>query len=268
MQRLAERQAEFAASLLQPDLPPPQGLVGPDRRPSARRFAVYRNNVVVGLIDALKAAYPAVRRIVGDEFFFGLARAYVAVEPPRSPIILDYGAGLPDFIGGFEPAASLPYLRDVALIERAWTESYHAAEAEPLDPIALASIAPELLPDVRLVLHPSTRVVRSRLPAVTIWRMNVSDGAPAPVDLAQGGEDALIARPKAEVEVRRLPAGGAVFIQSLAKGLSLQAATETASAAEDGFDLTDNLEGLIRAGVLVDCRLAEALNPPESANRR
>jgi hypothetical protein len=61
-----------------------------------------------------------------------MARSYVALAPPSSPIMLDYGAGFPDFIGAFEPAKCLPYLQDVARIERAWIEAYHAVEAEPL----------------------------------------------------------------------------------------------------------------------------------------
>ena len=267
MQGLAERQRDFAAALLDPDRAPPPGLVGPDREESARRFAVYRNNVVVGLIDALGAAYPAVHRIVGEEYFRAVARAYILAEPPRSPIVLQYGEGFADFIGEFEPAAPLPYLRDVARIERAWTESYHAAEAAPLDPSALASIAPDRLPEVRLVIHPSARVVQSRFPALTIWRMNVDDGVSAPVDLAQGGEDALIARPKAEVEVRRLPAGGAVFVRALAEGLSLLAAADAAMKAESDFDLTDNLAGLIRAQALIGCAVAEPQIARETAPR-
>src|SRR5579872_1467679 len=98
---LAERQRGFAAALLDAALPAPAGLVGPDGEPSAKRFAVYRNNVVVGLIEALKDAYPAVRRIVGEDFFRAMARAYAVREPPASPILLVYGAGFPDFIGGF-----------------------------------------------------------------------------------------------------------------------------------------------------------------------
>ncbi len=113
--------------MLDPELPPPAGLVGPDGEPSSRRFAVYRNNVVAGLIaGAAVTAFPAVHRIVGADFFLAMARAYVAEEPPGSPIMLDYGAGFPDFIGRFEPAMTLPYLADVARIERAWSEAYHA----------------------------------------------------------------------------------------------------------------------------------------------
>ena len=65
----ADRQREFAAALLDPERPTPSGIIGPDGDVCPRRFAVYRNNVVVGLTEILKAAYPAVRRLVGEEFF-------------------------------------------------------------------------------------------------------------------------------------------------------------------------------------------------------
>src|SRR5260370_42116310 len=92
--RLAERQRDFAAALLDPELPLPPGLVGPDGEPSPRRFAVYRNNVVAGVVDALKAGFPAVRRIVGAEVFPAIARAAVPPHPPGSPIPLPSGAGV------------------------------------------------------------------------------------------------------------------------------------------------------------------------------
>ncbi len=167
MQQLAERQRGFAAALLDPGLPMPDGLVGPDGEPGPKRFAVYRNNVVAGLTETLKDAFPAVHRIVGTDFFRAMARAYVLVEPPRSPIMLDYGAGFPDFIRQFDPAAGLPYLADVARIERAWTEAYHAPEASPIDPGVFMAIAPDQLPSVRLALHPSLRILRSQFPALT-----------------------------------------------------------------------------------------------------
>jgi len=72
------------------------------------RFAVYGNNVVVGLMEALQANFPATCRVVGDKFFRAMAREFVMLEPPTSPILLDYGAGFPDFIGCFEPAGPLP----------------------------------------------------------------------------------------------------------------------------------------------------------------
>ncbi|WP_407168430.1 DUF2063 domain-containing protein [Bradyrhizobium sp. ORS 111] len=256
MRPLAERQADFAAALLNAALPTPHGLVGPDGEPDPKRFAVYRNNVMAGLIEALKDGFPAVRRLVGDDFFCAMARAHIALEPPRSPIMLAYGAGFADFIRTFEPAAALPYLADVARIERAWTEAYHAPEASPIDPEVLATIASDQLPAIRLALHPSLRLVRSQFPALTIWRMNVGDGIPAAVDLAAGGEDALIVRPFADVEVRSIPGGSLEFIQALADQEPVVAALEAGLIADPSFDLAANLSDLMRAGALVGFGLA------------
>ncbi|MEH2513695.1 hypothetical protein V1291_005049 [Nitrobacteraceae bacterium AZCC 1564] len=267
MRRLAERQREFAEALLDREWPVPSGLVGPDGAPSARRFAVYRNNVVAGLIDTLQSAFPAVCRIVGQDFFRAMARVYVAHRPPDSPIMLGYGAGFPDFIGDFEPAATLPYLADVARIERAWSEAYHAAEAEPLYPAVLAALAPDALPSLRLILHPSVRIVQSRFPAVTIWRMNVGDGIPAPVDLDAGDEDAIIARPEADVEVRLLPEGGAAFIAALRDERSVLDATKVALRINGRFDLSGNLTGLLQAGAIVDVTMSVDRGAPIPARQ-
>jgi hypothetical protein len=249
---LRERQRNFAAALLDPNMPVPHGLVGPDREFSEKRFNVYRNNVVVGLVETLEAAFPAVRRIVGDEFFAAMARVYVALEPPRSPIMLDYGEAFPDFIGTFEPARSVPYLPDVARLERAWVEAYHAAEAPPADAALLATIDSRSLPRIGFTLHPSVRVVRSTFPAVQIWLMNIDGGMPTAVDIFSGGENALVVRPVAEVEVRRVPAGAATFILGLAAGASVAEAAMLAFDEIPDFDLAGALRDLFAINAIVE----------------
>ena len=247
MPSLSEVQADFVAALLDPASPVPAGIVGPDDGPAVRRFAVYRNNVVSGLGNAVAGSFPAVKRIVGEEFFRTMARAYVLAEPPTSPVLIDYGATFPDFIAGFAPAASLPYLPDVARIERAWREAYHAEDAEPLPPAVLAGIADGDLAGLSFTMHPSLRLVRSRYPALTIWRMNASNVPLTPVDFSVA-EDALIVRPDAEVVVRSVPPGGHAFVTALAAGVALLSAAETARAADERFDLAGNIAGLLAAG--------------------
>lgn len=251
MPQLVERQAEFARALLDPRLPLPPGLVGPDGEPSESRFAVYRNNVVSGLIDTLQASFPAVQRIVGPEFFRAMARVFVAGEPPDSPILLDYGVNFPDFISAFQPAATQPYLRDVARVERAWVEAYHAADAAPLAAAAFAHFEPQALCVLRLRLSPSVRLLRCRFPALTLWRMNVDDGVPAPVDFDAGGENVLVTRSLAEVELRSLSDGSAEFVQALIDGLPLIEAATLALAADSGFDPAANIAALLEAGIVV-----------------
>ena len=249
MPLLTELQGAFAAALLAPSAPPPDGVVGPDGGPAPRRFAVYRNNVAAALANTVALAFPAVSRIVGEAFFRAMALAYVRAEPPRSAMLLDYGATFPDFVAGFPPAASLPYLSDVARIEWAWREAYNACDAAPLDPAALGAVPEAEIGGLRFVLHPASRLVRSRFPALTIWRMNVSDAQTEAVDFSVA-EDALIVRPGAEVEVRLVPPGGAAFLAALGEGRTLMDAAATAQAADGRFDLAGNLVGLLGAGAL------------------
>lgn len=254
--RLADRQREFSAAVINPEAEIPPGLFGPDGLPSQRRFAIYRNNVVVGLIEALRASFPATCSIVGEEFFRAVARAYVLLKPPISPILFQYGNRFPDFIAEFEPAGALPYLADVARIERACTEAYHAPEQQALTADALAGLPSNQISGLRPMLHPSLRIVRSQFPSVSIWRMNVGDGVPAPVDVESGGEDALIMRPDRSVDVHSLPPGVASFVGSLAEGDTLMSATEAALNESCSFELSPNLAALITAGVFVGYRFA------------
>ena len=250
MARLAERLEEFASALLDPERAVPEGLVGPDGEPSARRFAVYRNNVFVGLTDALRAGFPCVVKLVGDEFFAAMARVFAAATPPSSPVLLHYGAEFPDFIASFPPAEPLPYLADVARIERAATEAYHERDEAPLLPSALAGVPPDQALFLRFRLHPSVRLLRSPFPAFTIWRMNAADGTPAPVDLSDA-QDTLVLRPDAEVDVRQVHPASHDFVAALAQGMTLAQAMEAALAADAEFDLSENLRELIQMGAFV-----------------
>jgi len=246
--RLADRQRVFAAAMLDPALPPPPGVVDPEGQVCPKRFGVYRNNVIAGLIEALQDSFPVVLRLLGEEYFRAMARLFVTARPPRSPVLLQYGANFPAFIAGFEPTATLPYLAEVARIERAWVEAYHAAEAAPMDPATLGTMAPERVGELRFTLHPSLRVVRCRYPALMIWRMNVADGVPGAVDLSAGGEDVLLVRPGADVEVRALPAGGARLLAALGNGRCLSEAVRIALPRCAPDELSMHLAGLLRSG--------------------
>ena len=248
---------DFAAALLDPAMPIPGGLVDPDGYPSAKRFAVYRNNVVRGLIDALREMYPVALRIVGVDFFEAMARAYVALDPPRSPILLEYGARFAHFIDGFEPVSSLPYLSDVCRIERAWLEAYHASEALPLDPSKLGAIQTSEILSLRLELHPSVRLIRSRFPALTIWRTNIHGSTPIRVDLEAGGEDVLIGRPYSEVEIRSISGAAFNFVQAIANQATILEAADIALDSDPEFSISEGLEALIRTDLVVNYRIGD-----------
>jgi Putative DNA-binding domain len=235
-------QSDFASALLNSEAIP-KGVISHNSNRPDERFAIYRNNVMVGLVNALEARFPATRKIVGDDFFKGAARRFAAAHPPRSPVMMFYGEGFPEFLASFEPAGEIPYLADIALLEAARTRTYHAADAEPLTAAVLAATAPDSLARTRFTLHPSLEIVASPYPIVTIWAMNSGEVDLAPITDWRG-EDALIVRPWREVEVRRLPAGGRIFLQSIAEGKPLKEAAKAALDADARFDLPANLAAL------------------------
>ncbi|MBO0733404.1 MAG: putative DNA-binding domain-containing protein [Methylocapsa sp.] len=233
-------QANFARALLDRELPPPPGVSAPNSTGAPERFGVYRNNRMVSLLGALEARFPAARKIVGTEFFKAAARQFIAAHPPRSPIMIFYGDAFPEFLESFKPAQGVPYLADAARLEAARARAYHAADAKPLCREALAAVPGEALADMCFTLHPSIEILSSPHPIVTIFAMNTGTMDLAPI-VDWHGEHALILRPEYEVEIRRISAGQAAFLRSLAKKNPLGEAISAALAAEANFDPANSI---------------------------
>jgi len=246
-----QTQNQFAGALLDSERLVPRSVSSHTARTPQKRFAVYRNNVIVGLTEALRTQFPATERIVGTEFFTALARVYVSSEPPRSPVMMNYGERFSAFIERFEPAAEIPYLADVARLEFARTQAYHAADVVPLDASDWQRVDADALAELRVVLHPSLRIVRSAFPVVTIWSMNSGGMAPSSIEDC-GPEDAVVVRPRSGVEVRQLPPGGAVFLDALVAGMPFGEAAAAATHADAAFDLAVNLAGLINGEFAIE----------------
>ena len=157
--------------------------------PVAGAMAVYRNTVIHGAVEALKSNYPVVAQIVGDEMFEGLAAEYALASPPRSPVLALYGEAFPDWLKQQEWVADLPYLPDVATVERLHVECLMAADAD-----ALTAGDPSELSGRRLKLHPAVRFTWVPTPAMSIW---LAHQQPLPSDIAPEWkpEGALFVRP-------------------------------------------------------------------------
>ncbi|HEV7247593.1 MAG TPA: DUF2063 domain-containing protein [Shinella sp.] len=181
-----------------------------------------------------------------------MALAYAERHLPRSPLLLFYGDDFADFIATFEPARDLAYLPDVIRLEAARGHAYHAADAVPLDPAALAQVPSDRLPDLVFSPHPSLSILSSIHPVATIWAMNGGGLEPGPIK-PWTGETALVVRPRLLVDVLRLEPAEAAFLQALAGGATLGAAAEDASALR-GFDLAAALVRLLQSGAFTAIR--------------
>jgi hypothetical protein len=249
-------ETSFALALLDIAQPIPSGIITDNAAIPPRRFAVYRNNVAVGLANALKSRFPVVEKIVGEEFFAAMAGIFVMEKPPRTPVLATYGDEFAGFIATFEPARKLSYLADVARLEAARTRAYHAADATPFGVAEFEALDASAVGSVRVDLHPSAEIVRSPHPIVTIWTMNSGKRDLVTIE-DWHGEDALVVRPHLDVDVRLLPPGGAAFLLALAGAKPLGKAAAAALADHPEFDLTRNLVALIGSGLVRSIVVAE-----------
>ena len=255
-------QEAFASALLAPDRACPDGLFSSNGADPASRFAVYRNNVHSSLINALATAYPVTAQLVGDKFFRAMAGLFVQTNPPGNPLISEYGSAFADFIQGFEPAASVPYLADVARLERLRVRAYHAADARPLDPptVVHALQNQESLGQLCLQLHPSLATLNSRYGVVAVWAAHQTEGAMAALNPwhAQG---ALVLRQGLGVKVFAIDSGSVAFIDSLKRGAALETAVTHALEASTEFDLHQCLNLLISHNAITHLHPKQKVSP-------
>lgn len=239
--------AAFGQTLLSPDRPQPSCVAGPGGKAAVKRFNVYRNNVTHSLVTALTEIYPVVTQILGEQNFRMIARDFVRAHPPTSKLVLEYGRGFAEHLADFDPIRHLRYLPDVARLERAWLDAYHAADRAPLDPAEFAALPPQALAEIRLSPHPAMHVIESDYAIHTIFAAHRSGPMPGRID-AGIPEAVLISRPLLRVEIRKLARGQPVFFKALRKGAPLRQAASLAMEQDPSFDLVEAIGLTIESG--------------------
>ncbi len=253
MPSLHELQQGFVAAVLDGHGAAPMLAITP-AADAAERIAIYRRAVFANYRNALGATFPVVARLTGTPFFNAAVDAFVHARPSRSGDLNVYGDAFADFLSNYAPAATLPYLSDVARLEWAIDEASRAGDA-PRAPAsvlaALAGVAPDRLPAVRVTLEPSCRLVASRYPILRLWQVNQADPeGDDRVSLDDGGQALLVRRDERGIALELLTAGERAWLEALASGAALGIAIDAAQTADAAFDLGAALRTHIATGTI------------------
>jgi hypothetical protein len=252
MRSLREVQVHVMDALLGAGLAPMTTLIAGPRAGAERRFGVYANTVQGNFRDALQSTYPAVRRLVGEDYFRQTAREFQRRHPSRSGDLLHCGQGFPNFLAQLHADDDFTYLADEARLEWLIQESLLAAEHAPMDLASLARVPPAAYDDLRFELHPTLRLFESRYPALAIWEVNVgSDAEPPTIDLRSGADLVAIARHRLQLQFHRLSAGEHCFLHAIARGECFSAAVDCGGEGDSTFDASTALQRFVAAEAVV-----------------
>jgi hypothetical protein len=217
------------------------------------RLQIYRNNIFIKHTATLKIVYPAIVKLVGENFFNYAADSYINAYLANSHSLNDFGQHFADFLATFPAAAHLLYLPDVARLEWCSHQVYHAADHPLLDVTQLQTIPAEKQALIKFQLHPAAQLFTSDFPILRIWQMcqkeNTDDAA---IDLAEGGIKLLVIRRDYEVLFEPLSDVEFTFLSTFSQQQNFADACANTLAISANFDIAQCLQQNITRGTIVD----------------
>lgn len=212
------------------------------------RLRVYRNGFLKACIEALRASYPSVERLVGAERFSALARPYVDAHPPRTASLVEYGERFPKFVEDTSDTHRLAYLAAFAMLDRAWSEVFFAEDAAvaagglPADPGAVMNL--------RGRLSPRARMVSLDHRALDAWSELRQEGLGQRTEIRPVPQQVLVWRDAGQVLYRDLARPEHVFLGCVAAGQRCGDAAGEALRIDAGFDLAGTFASLLHHRIL------------------
>jgi hypothetical protein len=183
--RLITAPSGVAEGLAQEKSLAPKGLAdviaGDDRLSAEERVDIYANMYFYRILDVLKEDFPATFATIGDAGFHNLVTGYLVEYPPEHFSISYAGARLADFIENHPVSEEFPHLADLARMERALIEVFHAPDATPLDVESMRETPASEWPALKLARHPATEILNLEWNVASILQaLDRSEELPSP----------------------------------------------------------------------------------------
>ena len=221
---------------------------GLERLTEQSAFAVYRNTIVNGCVDALCDNFPSVERLVGHAWMRSVAADFARRTPPRDVRLVRYGTEFPDYLESLEASQAYPYLGDVARLDRDWLDAFSAPDEAKLEVTSLVGMTASDL--ASCVLRPRASTCwrwSDTQPIYNLWRHS-REGLQWPQVMPWCGEGALMVGNLEGVTHQSLSKGGCAFLTACADGCDLDRASARALQAQPDLDFTHLLDCLLRVG--------------------
>ena len=230
-----------------------QVIAGDDRLSAEDRVDIYANMYFYRILDVLKEDFPATLAMVGDDRFHNLVTGYLIEYPPEHFSIANAGKHFADFIDSHPIREEFSFLADLARMERALIDIFHAPDVAALDAEAMRAIAPTDWPALRLTRHPATLILELQWNVAAILRTIERGEEPSPP--AQKPTSMLVWRSRNCVYYREIDGAERDELEAIVAGCTFAEICEMiASASEEenpALAINQRIEAWFRDGIIV-----------------
>ncbi|WP_191602777.1 DNA-binding domain-containing protein [Marinomonas algicola] len=214
-------------------------------------ISIYRNGFIKSCLSALKANYPSVVNLLGDDYFSQIAKKYIFEFPPMHASLIHYGEGFSDFL--LSEITDLAYLKSFSLLDQCWSCSLHSKESDVWDIGRVNRMISEGvdLSQLPVTLVESAHVIHLDYNVFDTWIFLKNNNVlTQPIALSQEVQSILIWRCAGEVRVRVLEPLDRMILDTLKTGANLEVVTSNALKIESHFDVSTYFSELLQNRLL------------------
>lgn len=229
-------------------------------------FGVYRNAYVGRLVEILGTDYALLRAYVGDDYFAGLARAYILAHPSRTQNARWVGAKLPGFMANY--AAEHPQLAELAAIEKAVSDAFDAADSPAIGLADMAAIPAESWTRLTFEPHPSVHRLDASTNAFALWTALKDERDPPSAEAIGAPEHVVVWRHDLAPMVRVMGGEEAMMWTEAARGLRFESLCELVGTYDDPDTAAARAAGYLHSWLTSDMLTAAKLSDAPAPRER
>lgn len=218
------------------------------------RLGAYAAGYPARLEEALAEAVPALRRILGAPAFQGMVQRYLPAVPAGIYNLNDIGTPLPAWLAGDEIARAVPLAPDLARLELAVQQAFHATLLAPFDAAPLTAWAADDWEQAIVRFQPGVALVRSPWPIHDVWQARTQPRETVDFVAEKRAQDVLVSRTGYQVTPAVVAPDQAALLERLLAGERLGAALSAIEAsAVAGEAVTTWFAGWVGGGLVAGC---------------
>ena len=218
------------------------------------RLGAYAGGYPARLEEALSEAFPALHHLLGGPTFHRLVQRYLPAVPAGIYNLNDVGTPLPAWLAGDEIARAMPLAPDLARLELAVQQAFHATLLAPFDPAPLSTWGADDWEQAIVRFQPGVSLVRSPWPVHDVWQARTQPRDTIDLVVENRPQDVLVARSGYRVTPAVVAPEQAAVLERLLGGERLGAALSALEAsAVPGEAVTAWFAAWVGGGLVAGC---------------